>query len=62
MKSKDITQHLDVGRVQVSRWRERCAQSLLGGIERDLPRAAGHGRCGGGCQKFCVNGNLAGNC
>lgn len=40
MKSKDIAQHLDVGRVQVSRWRERYAQSRLAGIERDLPRGA----------------------
>jgi len=40
MKSKDITQHLDVGRVQVLRWRERYAQFRLAGIERDLPRAA----------------------
>ena len=29
-----------VGRVQVSRWRERYAQSGLAGIERDLPRGA----------------------
>jgi transposase len=40
MKSKDIAQQLDVGRVQVSRWRERYAQSRLAGIERDLPRGA----------------------
>ena len=31
---------LGVGRVQVSRWRERYAQSRLAGIERDLPRGA----------------------
>lgn len=29
-----------MGRVQVSRWRERYAQSRLAGIERDLPRGA----------------------
>ena len=40
MKSQDIAQQLGVGRVQVSRWRERYAQSRLGGIERDLPRGA----------------------
>jgi len=40
MQNKDIAQQLDVGRVQVSRWRERYAQSRLSGIERDLPRGA----------------------
>ena len=40
MQNKDIAQQLDVGRVQVSRWRERYAQSRLPGIERDLPRGA----------------------
>ena len=35
-----IAEQLDVGRVQVSRWRERYAQSRLEGIERDLPRGA----------------------
>ena len=40
MQSKDIAQALGVGRVQVSRWRERYAQSRLPGIERDLPRGA----------------------
>ncbi|MEO8122046.1 MAG: IS630 family transposase, partial [Rhodoferax sp.] len=40
MKSQDIAQQLDVGRVQVSRWRERYAQSRLAGLERDLPRGA----------------------
>jgi transposase len=40
MQSKDIAIELDVGRVQVSRWRERYAQSRLAGIERDLPRGA----------------------
>ena len=38
--NKDIAQQLDIGRVQVSRWRERYAQSRLSGIERDLPRGA----------------------
>ena len=40
MQSKDIAEQLSVGRVQVSRWRERYAQSRLAGIERDLPRGA----------------------
>ena len=40
MLNKDIAQELGVGRVQVSRWRERYAQSRLCGIERDLPRGA----------------------
>ena len=38
--SKDIPDELGIGRVQVSRWRERYAQSRLAGIERDLPRGA----------------------
>ena len=40
MQSKDIAMQLGVGRVQVSRWRERYAQFRLAGIERDLPRGA----------------------
>jgi transposase len=40
IQNKDIAQQLDVGRVQVSRWRVRYAQSRLSGIERDLPRGA----------------------
>jgi transposase len=40
MQNKVIAQQLGVGRVQVSRWRERYAQSRLAGIERDLPRGA----------------------
>ena len=40
MQNKDIAQQLSVGRVQVSRWRERYAKSRLAGIERDLPRGA----------------------
>ena len=40
MQNKDIAKQLSVGRVQVSRWRERYAQSRLAGIERDLPRGA----------------------
>jgi transposase len=40
MQNKDIAQQLALGRVQVSRWRERYAQSRLTGIERDLPRGA----------------------
>lgn len=40
MQNKDIAEELGVGRVQVSRWRERYAQARLAGIERDLPRGA----------------------
>jgi transposase len=40
MQNKDIAIELGVGRVQVSRWRERYAESRLAGIERDLPRGA----------------------
>jgi len=39
-QNKDIAVQVGVGRVQVSRWRERYAQSRLAGIERDLPRGA----------------------
>ncbi len=39
-ENKDIAQMLSVGRVQVSRWRNRYAQLRLAGIERDLPRGA----------------------
>jgi len=40
LQNKDIAEQLKVGRVQVSRWRERFAKSRLAGIERDLPRGA----------------------
>jgi transposase len=40
MQNKEIAKQLGIGRVQVSRWRERYAQSRLAGIERDLPRGA----------------------
>ncbi|KJK21346.1 hypothetical protein UB46_27750 [Burkholderiaceae bacterium 16] len=40
MQSKDIADQLGVGRVQVSRWRERYAQRRLAGIEASLPRGA----------------------
>jgi transposase len=39
-QNKDIATQLGVGRVQVSRWRERYARSRFAGIERDLPRGA----------------------
>lgn len=39
-QNKDIAQMLFVGRLQVSRWRNRYAQLRLAGIERDLPRGA----------------------
>ncbi len=40
LQNKEIAVQLGVGRVQVSRWRERYAQGRLAGIERDLPRGA----------------------
>ena len=40
MQNKDIAVQLEVGRVQVARWRERYRESQLAGIERDLPRGA----------------------
>jgi transposase len=40
MQNKDIAQKLGVGRVQVSRWRERYTRLRLAGIEHDLPRGA----------------------
>ncbi len=40
MQNKDIARQLGVGRVQVSRWRERYAKEALAGIEQDLPRGA----------------------
>ena len=39
-QSKEIAAALGIGRVQVSRWRERYARTRLAGIERDLPRGA----------------------
>ena len=40
MQNKEIAEQLAMGRVQVSRWRERYAKLGLAGIERDLPRGA----------------------
>ena len=40
LQNKDIAEQLGVGRVQVSRWRERYVEFGLEGIERDLPRGA----------------------
>lgn len=40
LQNKDIAARLAVGRVQVSRWRDRYAESRLAGIEQDLPRGA----------------------
>ena len=42
MRNQDIANALSIGRVKVSRWRNRYAQSGLAGIERDLPRGATH--------------------
>jgi transposase len=40
MQNIDIADALGVGRVQVGRWRDRYAEAVLAGIERDLPRGA----------------------
>ena len=40
LQNADIAAQVGVGRIQVSRWRGRYAQSRLAGIERDLPRGA----------------------
>ena len=40
VQNTDIATQLNVGRVQVGRWRERYARLRLAGIERDLPRGA----------------------
>lgn len=40
MQNKEIAEQLGIGRVQVSRWRERYAQARLAGIEHDFPRGA----------------------
>jgi transposase len=40
LQNKEIAAQLDVGRVQVARWRERFGALRLAGIERDLPRGA----------------------
>ena len=40
VQNTDIAAQVGVGRVQVSRWRGRYAQSRLAGIESDLPRGA----------------------
>jgi len=40
LQNRDIAAQVGVGRVQVSRWRGRYAQSRLAGIESDLPRGA----------------------
>jgi len=40
LQNREIALALEVGRIQVSRWRERYLESGLEGIERDLPRGA----------------------
>lgn len=40
LQNMDIAVQVGVGRVQISRWRGRYAQSRLAGIESDLPRGA----------------------
>lgn len=39
-RNQDIAEEMGVGRVHVSRWRDRYAELGLAGIERDLPRGA----------------------
>lgn len=39
MDNRQIARELDVGRIQVGRWRERFARDGLAGIEADLPRS-----------------------
>jgi transposase len=39
MDNRQIARELDVGRIQVGRWRERFARDGLTGIEADLPRS-----------------------
>lgn len=39
MDNREIARELDVGRVQVGRWRERFAKGGLAAIEADLPRS-----------------------
>jgi transposase len=38
LENREIAARLDIGRVQVGRWRERYAQGGLAAIEQDLPR------------------------
>lgn len=40
LQDKAIAAQLNVGRVQVARWRKRYVRLRLAGIERDLPRGA----------------------
>lgn len=40
LQNKTIAERLNIGRVQVGRWRARYAKLRLTGIERDLPRGA----------------------
>ena len=40
LQNKGIAEQLDIGRVQVARWRERYLELGLQGIECDLPRGA----------------------
>lgn len=40
LENQQIAEQLNIGRIQVSRWRSRYAAHRLAGIERDLPRGA----------------------
>jgi len=40
MQNQEIAEEMDIGRIQVARWRGRYADRRLAGIERDLPRGA----------------------
>jgi transposase InsO family protein len=53
-----IAEALDIGRIQVARWRKRLASERLAGIERDLPR--GTSRCGAaGGADYAVSSKLS---
>jgi transposase len=40
LQNQEIAERLDIGRVQVARWRKRYLEAGIQGIERDLPRGA----------------------
>jgi transposase len=40
LQNKEIAERLNIGRVQVARWRQRWLEAGRAGIERDLPRGA----------------------
>ena len=40
LQNKEIAEQLDIGRIQVARWRARFLEAGVAGIEQDLPRGA----------------------